>query len=131
LGVYSAAKHAVVSISETLAADLALTNSKIKVSVLCPGFVRTQIMNSERHRPANLVTEGHANAEIEAMWRAGVDAGTDPTEIAASVLSAIREERLYVLPNPDFNEAIRVHAEDLVLQRNPVMPAADAASAKG
>jgi NAD(P)-dependent dehydrogenase (short-subunit alcohol dehydrogenase family) len=130
LGVYSAAKHAVVSISETLAADLALIDSKIKVSVLCPGFVRTQIMNSERHRPANLATEGHANAEIEAMWRAGIDAGTDPTEIAARVLSAIREERLYILPNPDFNEAIRVHAENLVLQRNPVMPNAGAASAE-
>jgi hypothetical protein len=35
------------------------------------------------------------------------------------VLSAIREERLYVLPHPDFNDAIRSHAEDLVLQRNP------------
>jgi NAD(P)-dependent dehydrogenase (short-subunit alcohol dehydrogenase family) len=131
LGIYSAAKHAIVSISETLAADLALTNSKIKVSVLCPGFVRTQIMNSERHRRANLLTEAHANAEIEAMWRAGIEAGTDPTEIAAGVLSAIRKERLYILPNPEFNEAIRAHAEDLVLERNPVMPAADAASAKG
>ena len=129
LGVYSAAKHAVVSISETLAADLALTKSNIKVSVLCPGFVRTQIMNAERHRPANLAAEGHANAELEAMWRAGIDAGIDPTEIAAHVLSAIREERLYILPSPDLNETVRVHAEDLVLQRNPVRPTADAASA--
>lgn len=129
LGVYSAAKHAIVSISETLAADLALINSKIKVSVLCPGAVRTQIMNSERHRPANLAAEGHANAEIEGLWRAAINAGTDPAEIAAQVLSAIREDRLYILPNPDFNEAIRLHAEDLVLQRNPVIPNADAATA--
>jgi len=93
LGVYSAAKHAVVSISETLAADLAFANSTVKVSVLCPGFVRTQIMSSERHRPASLAAEGHASAELEAMWRAGVDAGTDPKDIAECVLAAIREER--------------------------------------
>jgi hypothetical protein len=76
-------------------------------------------MESERHRPPGLAAEGHANADIEAMWRAGIEAGTDPKEIAAHVLSAIREERLYVLPHPDFNDAIRSHAEDLVLQRNP------------
>jgi len=127
LGVYCAAKHAIVSISETLAADLAVANSKVKVSFLCPGFVRTRIMNYERHRPANLTSEGHANAEIEAMWRAGVDAGTDPKEVAAFVLSAIRDERLYILPQSDFNEAIRNHSEDLILQRNPTSAAADAA----
>ena len=86
-------------------------------------------MNAERHRPTNFAAEGHAHPELEAMWRAGIDAGTDPTEIATHVLSAIREERLYILPSPDLNETIRVHAEDLVLQRNPVLPTADAARA--
>ena len=95
LGIYSAAKHAIVSISETLAADLALAKSKVKVSVLCPGFVRTQIMNSERHRPDSLAAEGHASVEMEAMWRAGVDAGTDPKDIAECVLAAI-EKNVYM-----------------------------------
>ncbi len=43
--------------------------------------------------------------------------------IGADVLAAIRAERLYVLPNREFDSAIRSHAEDLVLQRNPI-PAA-------
>jgi NAD(P)-dependent dehydrogenase (short-subunit alcohol dehydrogenase family) len=129
LGPYAAAKHAIVSISETLAADLAQVTHKIRVSVLAPGFVRTQIANSERHRPAHLAAEGHADPSLEAMWKAAIDGGTDPSAIAALVLNAIREERLYVLPHRDFDDAIRAHAENLVLQRTPVVPVADVAGA--
>jgi short chain dehydrogenase len=114
LGVYSAAKHAVVSIFESLSAELALANSQVKVSVLCPGFVRTQIMDSARHRPVHLTAEGHADPQVEAMWRAAVDSGSEPKDIAAQVLSAIRKEQLYILPHPEFHEAIRSHAEDWV-----------------
>jgi NAD(P)-dependent dehydrogenase (short-subunit alcohol dehydrogenase family) len=121
MGVYCAAKHAVVSLSETLSADLAFAGSKIKVSVLCPGFVRTRIMNSERHRPAHLAGEDHANA--------GIDAGTEPKVIADRVLEGIRQERLYIVPHRDFDEAVRMHAEDLVLGRNPEMPGANTAGA--
>jgi hypothetical protein len=41
------------------------------------------------------------------------------------VLAAIRAERLYVLPNREFDSAIRSHAEDLVLQRNPILAATE------
>src|SRR4051794_14211779 len=88
LGPYSAAKHAVVSLSETLSADLLYAKSKIQVSVLCPGFVRTRIMRSERHKPSHLASQGHANAELEEMWNAAINAGADPKDIAADVLSA-------------------------------------------
>lgn len=129
LGPYAAAKHAIVSISETLAADLAQVTHKIRVSVVAPGFVRTQIANSERHRPAHLAAEGHADPSLEAMWNAAIDGGTDPSVIAAFILNAIREERLYVLPHRDFDDAIRAHAENLVLQRTPVVPVTDVAGA--
>jgi len=67
----------------------------------------------------DLSAEGHADSQVEAMWRAAVDSGSEPKDIAAHVLSAIRKEQLYILPHPEFREAIRSHAEDLVLQRNP------------
>lgn len=125
LGPYCAAKHAVVSISETLAADLLHAKSKVHVSVLCPGFVRTNILRSERHRPADLAAEGHVSVELEEMWNTAIDAGADPGSVAVDVLAAIRAHRLYVLPNREFDQAIRSHAEDLVLQRNPVQAATE------
>ena len=42
MGPYTATKHAVVGISEALAFELAMTGSPVKVSVLCPGFIRTR-----------------------------------------------------------------------------------------
>ena len=122
IGVYSAAKHAVVSISENLSAELALAQSKVKVSVLCPGFVRTRIMDSARHHPPDPGGGGAANAEVEAAFRAAIDAGTEPSGVAEQVVAAIREERLYVMTHPSFNDAIESHAQDLLLQRNPALP---------
>ena len=46
---YSASKFAVVTMSEGLAMELKPLG--IGVSVLCPGFVRTRIMESDRNRP--------------------------------------------------------------------------------
>lgn len=49
---YAVAKVGVVSISETLQAELGMAGSPIKVSVLCPSGVNTSVMEAERNRPA-------------------------------------------------------------------------------
>ncbi|MHA2086804.1 MAG: SDR family NAD(P)-dependent oxidoreductase [Promethearchaeota archaeon] len=53
-GIYGPIKHAIVAISETLNNELRVVNSKIKVSVLCPGAVLTNLGSSERNRPEEL-----------------------------------------------------------------------------
>jgi NAD(P)-dependent dehydrogenase (short-subunit alcohol dehydrogenase family) len=37
--------------------DLSMRGSKIKVSVLCPGWVRTRVIDSERNRPPELMND--------------------------------------------------------------------------
>ena len=44
LGVYRVTKHGVVTLSETLYHELVQRGAKVKVSVLCPGYVNTRIM---------------------------------------------------------------------------------------
>ena len=51
LPIYGATKHAVVRISEALHQQLAQRQAKVKVSVLCPGGVRTRIALASRNRP--------------------------------------------------------------------------------
>lgn len=99
LSPYSASKFAVVSMSEGLA--LELKPLRIGVSVLCPGFVRTRIMESERHRAQRygtaLTPDGKSskNATIVKLTEL-VNAGIDAVNVARRAVSAIRNDELYV-----------------------------------
>src|SRR3989454_8974881 len=51
LTIYDVTKHGVVTLSESLYQELAMSGSRLRVSVLCPGFVSTNIMDADRNRP--------------------------------------------------------------------------------
>jgi len=96
---YSASKFAVVNISEGLAAQLRPLG--IGVTVLCPGFVRTRIWESARNRPerygpARAPEPGSSAGKLLAELAEQGRAGLDPADVAAQVVSAIREDELYV-----------------------------------
>jgi NAD(P)-dependent dehydrogenase (short-subunit alcohol dehydrogenase family) len=100
---YAASKFAVVSMSEGLAAQLKPLG--IGVSVLCPGFVRTRIHESARNRqtrygPGKAPEPGSPQAALIGQIAALVQSGLDPSEVAARVLTAIREDHLYVFSHP-------------------------------
>ena len=121
LGAYNVSKHAVVALSETLAKDLAMVGSAIKVSVLCPGFVATHILDSNRNRPAALAagSERERPAELEQAVRQMIAAGMPPASVAEHVLAAIDAERFYVLTHPDFVAQVRERCDDIVQGRTP------------
>jgi len=121
MSVYNVAKHGVVTLSETLQKDLGLLGSAIKVSVLCPGFVRTRILDSDRNRPATLRTAAtpQPDPEMEERARAAMAAGLPPAEAAAQVLDAVKNERFYVLTHPELAPFIRERMEDILEGRNP------------
>jgi NAD(P)-dependent dehydrogenase (short-subunit alcohol dehydrogenase family) len=122
---YHATKHAVVAVSEHLHLSLEASNAKVKASVLCPGWVKTRILDSNRNRPAEL---RNANGDHplgpgrEALLQAVRDtiaAGTPPAQIAEIVMRAIRDEQFYILPHDNWNEVIQSRAANIVQQRNP------------
>jgi NAD(P)-dependent dehydrogenase (short-subunit alcohol dehydrogenase family) len=116
LGVYNTSKYAVVGLSETLVKDLAPHG--IGVSVLCPLGVATRIRNSERTRPAALRNDGTRAAPPVAL-----DGTTlAPDVVAEMVLSAILENRLYVITHPESLEPIRrrfQRIERAILEQKP------------
>ena len=96
---YSASKFAVVNMSEGLAVQL--QPLRIGVSVVCPGFVRTRIMNAERNRPTRYKrTATTENASFGRLSQL-VQSGIDPSVVAHQVLSAIRDDELYVFTHPE------------------------------
>lgn len=124
---YSASKHAVVALSESLYLTLQQRNSLVKVSVLCPGLVHTDIAHTERHRPAELQNEPVAlSPEIRAgraAFEALVAAATPPSEIAEMVFDAIRKEQFYIVTHPEWMEVVRLRTERLLRLENPENPA--------
>jgi NAD(P)-dependent dehydrogenase (short-subunit alcohol dehydrogenase family) len=101
---YVASKFAVVAMSEGLATQLKPFG--IGVSVLCPSFVRTRIVESGRNRPERYgATQTPDPASptglMLAQITARVQAGLDPSDVAARVLAAIRDDELYVFTHPD------------------------------
>ena len=100
---YGASKFAVVSMSEGLA--MQLEPHGIGVSVLCPSFVRTRIGESGRNRPGRYgqskpLDPASPAAAMVAGIATQIEAGIDPASVAARVLTAIRENELYIFTHP-------------------------------
>jgi NAD(P)-dependent dehydrogenase (short-subunit alcohol dehydrogenase family) len=84
---YNATKAATISISETLKSELAPYN--IGVTVLCPTFIKTNLM--EKMRFTDDFQKQCSVAGIEnARWT--------PDMIAALVVDAVKKDKLYVVP---------------------------------
>jgi NAD(P)-dependent dehydrogenase (short-subunit alcohol dehydrogenase family) len=118
IGPYSATKVAVVSISETLAQELQMESSPINVSVLCPSSVDTNVMESERNRPAAFGSE-HRTEVAESVRLMIRDSFTGPTgktpqEVAGTVLDAIRTKRFWIITHPDDNGAAHTRVTNML-----------------
>ena len=128
---YTVTKHAVVALSESLYLTLQQRNSLVKVSVLCPGLVRTNIANAERNRPAELRNEPVTmTPEMQAglaAFKAAMEASMPPFQVADVVFDAIRKEQFYILPHPEWTEVIQLRTDKLLRMENPQSPAATVA----
>ncbi len=125
---YSVTKHAVVALSESLYITLQQRNSLIKVSVLCPGLVRTNIANAERNRPPDLRNEAATmSPELQAglaAFEAAMETSMPPLEVADVVFEAIKKEQFYILTHPEWIEVIQLRTDKLLRMENPQSPAA-------
>jgi NAD(P)-dependent dehydrogenase (short-subunit alcohol dehydrogenase family) len=123
LAPYFVSKHAVVSLSECLYLELQAESSPIGVSVLCPGFVRTAIMDSSRNRgggpdEAEQLQRPGAS-QLDQLMRFGITTGMDPTEVAEKVLAAVRDGRFWVLPHDGSTARVREVAARSYGPENP------------
>ncbi|QXC62798.1 SDR family NAD(P)-dependent oxidoreductase [Aquihabitans sp. G128] len=123
MGVYNVSKHGVVTLSETLHADLALAGATgVGVSVLCPGWVDTRIHESHRNRAGREEREPteQERGMLEVVG-ALLAAGLDPADVAAQVLAAVQERRFYVLTHPDWKPMVTNRVERIVAGEEPMI----------
>jgi len=126
---YTISKHGVVALSELLYKDLKARNAKLSASVLCPGWVDTKIIDSERNRPGALTPKAADAPQITPqmqMWREAVRGllkeGFRPDAIAGLVFEAVKNDIFYIVPvQPNIDEALALRLEDIRLRRNPAI----------
>jgi len=104
---YSAAKHAVVGLSQSLRRDLQLAGSPVGVSVLCPGMTRTKMNDSGRNWPVDRLGQPPIDglqpshpAMRESFFARMATEGRDPADVAAETVAAVVSDRFWVLTDP-------------------------------
>lgn len=109
-GAYAASKAAVVSMSESWAAELKKYN--IAVSALCPAFVQTRIHESLRNlQPEYKSVKEDAASKAKSSngvnkAKALVESGIPASVLAKRVVEALKSGQTYIFTHPNFRAPI-------------------------
>ena len=99
MGPYCASKFAVVGMTESLFYELGMIGSGVHCSVLCPGFTKTRIHESDRNMPAELKAApvDPFSEQAGAIAKQAVEGGIEVGIVAGAVADAIVDERFWIL----------------------------------
>ena len=107
---YNVSKYGVVALSEGLRQDLAPRG--IGVSVLCPSFVRTNILSSARNLPERFAgavqqprTTGPMSQRLKTVSE-GLERGADPRYVGELVREGIENDWPYIFTDTEFEQHI-------------------------
>lgn len=118
---YAASKAAAVALAVNLRLELAEEN--IGVSALCPGLVRTGLLEAARARPARF-----GGPSIESQHVPGIDdpmrGAMDPEAVGRIVVEGIRHNRKFIFTHPGMEAAITRFYETMLDDARSVAPRA-------
>ena len=117
---YGVAKHGVLTLTEGLRHHLRAADANVSASVLCPGFVNTQINEAERNRPSEFGQSIEANEAQRTASRIFLGGGMDPSDVADLVWQAMVNEQLYILPHDGWRDIVRGRVEAILEGSQPV-----------
>jgi len=119
-GIYCTGKMAIRGYSECLSMDL--KDTKVKVSMLCPGAVDSNIHEAVKTRPAHLQNTGYYGEDpnVMAHLKKVIEHGMKPARLAEYVLKGVEKDDLYILPYPEFRKTLEdIHAKVMAALAKP------------
>jgi NAD(P)-dependent dehydrogenase (short-subunit alcohol dehydrogenase family) len=123
--MYGICKHAILAMTEVLAADLQRTGANIGATGLCPGIIATNLFHGSRNRPAALANDSGmsaSGASLRENMHATLSKGMSPSEVADLLVTAVQENKLYLLTDHEWDT--RVTARNVAILGGAVGPAA-------
>ncbi len=125
--IYTAAKAAVLGLSEAIRGELAA--ERIGVSAFMPGPVQSNIAQSGELRPAEFRKDsGYREREEQLEKRPNSPVWMEADEVGERVLAGIRANDLYILTHPEFAGGMRTRF-DAILASMPDEPINEARAA--
>ncbi|MCQ3807185.1 MAG: SDR family NAD(P)-dependent oxidoreductase [Acidimicrobiaceae bacterium] len=131
MGAYNTSKHAVVGFSETLQQEMLEGDTGVGVTCLCPGFVATNIINSERNRqeryrdpgpdlgPDDDDLDGTALGDASSAIADLYGAQMDPAKVAEQVVGAVRTNQFWLFTDDLADGMIRERHADIERKATP------------
>lgn len=122
---YFSSKHAAVALSEVVYKQLRDKGDKIDVSVFCPGFVQTEMWQTDRHRPERFAVTDESYYHDEdyqknlAVSKYVLDNGAPLEETIDSVFKMLEEGKFYLLTHDRYDGMLRAQG---VWQADKVRP---------
>ena len=110
---YFSSKHAAVALSECVYKQMRAENADIDVSVFCPGYVKTEMHLTDRHRPERFAIrddEPYYHTEEYAQFVAFnkylLDNGNDVETAVDSIFKALEKDQFYILDTPKYERLL-------------------------
>ena len=115
--MYGICKHAILAMTEVLAADLQRTGANVGATGLCPGIIATNLFHGSRNRPPALANEGgmsSSGAALRDQMHATLSKGMPPSEVAGLLVTAVRENKLYLLTDHEWDTRVIARHEAIL-----------------
>ncbi|MGH3252724.1 MAG: SDR family NAD(P)-dependent oxidoreductase [Trebonia sp.] len=107
--MYGICKHAILAMTEVLAADLQAAGASIGATGLCPGIIATNLFHGSRNRPTALANDSgmsSSGASLRDHMHAALSKGMPPSEVAELLVTAVRENQLYLLTDHEWDTRV-------------------------
>jgi NAD(P)-dependent dehydrogenase (short-subunit alcohol dehydrogenase family) len=117
---YSATKFAVVALTESLHYELQMLQAPIRVSLLAPGPVKSEIFAD----PFGDAGDNPMVQQFVTTMRQMLDQhGLTPDEFAERAFAGIREGKYWLIPQPEtIDDALRQRTDAILARHNPMLP---------
>jgi NAD(P)-dependent dehydrogenase (short-subunit alcohol dehydrogenase family) len=115
--MYGICKHAILAMTEVLAADLERAGANIGATGLCPGIIATNLFHGSRNRPTALTNEGgmsSSGASLRDQMHATLSKGMPPADVAELLVAAVRENKLYLLTDHEWDTRVAARHEAIM-----------------
>lgn len=109
LSAYSMSKHALMALSESLYFDLQRLQKPIRISVVCPSFINTNLLDNA------LPASDPKHATLGRI----MEYSESPDVAAKSIMAQIREKLFYILPNEEVKQYCKQRFQAIIDQKHP------------